>query len=111
STSSSPFLLPSAEQYDGSNWIEFKAKIRAAAKQRGVLGYLDGTIKQPDPEHADYKPRVATSYWGSSLPTPEEWEQRDAWAQGLITLNVKNAIGLGVALDGSAAETYRSIAS
>lgn len=125
--SNTPFLLTASEQYDGSNWLEFKTKIRAAAKQRGVLGYLDGTIPCPSaappasstPSSPTAKPAqlatqpttFASAYWGSLSPTYEEWQQRDAWTQGLITLNVKNPIGLGVKLDGTAAETYASIAT
>lgn len=110
-SSINPFLLPSDEQYDGTNWIPFKAKIRTVAKQCGTLGYLDGTISRP------ILPLVQllviphpTTYWGALNPSVEEWDQRDSWTQGLITLNVKNAIGLGVKLEGSAHETYRSIA-
>ncbi|KAF5329286.1 hypothetical protein D9619_009430 [Psilocybe cf. subviscida] len=136
-----PFLLSASEQYDGSNWLEFKTKIRAAAKQRGVLGYLDGTIPCPPSPAAvaaaqaiaaaaaqaagTTKPAptgsttptitptttFATAYWGSLTPTHEEWQQHDAWTQGLISLNVKNAVGLGIKLDGTAAETYASIAT
>ncbi|KAF5319679.1 hypothetical protein D9619_008900 [Psilocybe cf. subviscida] len=137
-SSGAPFLLSASEQYDGTNWLEFKTKIRAAAKQRGVLGYLDGTIPCPPspaevalaaaaaaalvqgttkgsptrPSTPTPSPTTfATAYWGSTTPTYDEWQQRDAWTQGLISLNVKNAIGLGIKLDGTAAETYASIAS
>ncbi|KAF5329775.1 hypothetical protein D9619_009137 [Psilocybe cf. subviscida] len=136
-SSGAPFLLSASEQYDGTNWLEFKTKIRAAAKQRGVLGYLDGTIPCPPspaevalaaaaaaalaqgttkgsptrPSTPTPSPTTfATAYWGSTTPTYDEWQQRDAWTQGLISLNVKNAIGLGIKLDGTAAETYASIA-
>ncbi|KAF5313819.1 hypothetical protein D9619_013038 [Psilocybe cf. subviscida] len=130
-SSGAPFLLSAFEQYEGSNWLEFKTKIRAAAKQRGVLGYLDGTI--PCPQSPAEKAATAakgatttttpstsptisatsfaTAYWGSTTPTYDEWQQRDAWTQGLISLNVKNTIGLGIKLDRTAAETYASIAS
>jgi len=81
------------------------------AKQRGVLGYLDGKISRPDPKDSLAIARTPTAYWGSLSPTLDEWEQHDAWTQGLITLNVKNAIGLGVLLKGTAAETDKSIAS
>ncbi|KAF5319535.1 hypothetical protein D9619_008337 [Psilocybe cf. subviscida] len=132
-SSGAPFLLSASEQYDGTNWLEFKTRIRAAVKQRGVLGYLDGTIKCPavptaasqttmssTPSSSPNTKTVplttaattfATAYWGSLTPTYDKWQQRDAWTQGLISLNVKNPIGLGVKLDGTAAETYASIAS
>lgn len=124
-SSTTPFLLPITEHYDGSNWLNFKTKIRAAAKQRGTLAYLDGDIKcpppPPDPIHSDddadgdsdSKAHISehrTTYWGSTKPTYEEWLQRDAWTQGLITLNVKNPVGLGIVMNGTAAETWASIA-
>ncbi|KAF5327486.1 hypothetical protein D9619_005139 [Psilocybe cf. subviscida] len=136
-SSGAPFLLSASEQYDGTNWLEFKTKIRAAAKQRGVLGYLDGTIpcplspaeeaaaaallaktqgttkatSSPSSSPTPSAMTFATAYWGSLTPTYDEWHQRDAWTQGLISLNVKNAIGLGIKLDGTAAESYASIAN
>ncbi|KAG6858817.1 hypothetical protein C0991_001895, partial [Blastosporella zonata] len=48
-------------------------------------------------------------YWGSTSPNTEEWCQRDAYAQSLITLNVINPIGQGVAMDGTAAATWKSL--
>ncbi|KAF5319654.1 hypothetical protein D9619_008907 [Psilocybe cf. subviscida] len=136
-SSSAPFLLSASEQYDGTNWLEFKTKIRAAAKQRGVLGYLDGTIpcplspaeeaaatallakaqgttkatSTPSSSPTPSPTTFATAYWGSLTPTYDKWHQRDAWTQGLISLNLKNAIGLGIKLDGTAAESYTSIAN
>ena len=44
---------------------------------------------------------VSTTYWGSMTPTPEEWQQQDAYAKGMVVLNVKNPIGHGVKTDGT----------
>jgi hypothetical protein len=41
------FILPTEEKFDGSNWIEWKESIISAAKSRGVMGYLEGTIQRP----------------------------------------------------------------
>jgi hypothetical protein len=109
-STAAPFILPADEQYDGSNWYAFKERLRAVAEQRGTLDYLDGKIKKPSPPDPAAKPAVATTYWGDDKPSYNEWRQRDNWTKGLITLNVKNATGLGVKTDGTAAEAYDSIA-
>ncbi|KAG5350847.1 hypothetical protein C0989_009035 [Termitomyces sp. Mn162] len=39
--------------------------------------------------------------WHSKTPSLEEWEERDAWALGLIIYNTKNLVGLGISMDNS----------
>ncbi|KAF5381397.1 hypothetical protein D9615_008422 [Tricholomella constricta] len=101
------FLMPADEKFNGANWLNFRTTVLAAAKARGLLGYLLGTISPPDPDDSP----DATAYWGALLPTSEEWNQRDAYAQSLVTLNVLNPIGQGVAMDGTAATTWESLTS
>jgi hypothetical protein len=109
------FVLPTEEKFDGSNWAEWKELIMSAAKSRGVMGYLEGIIPRPatpssmtDPSNIPL-PAEPTVYWGSKKPSQDEWEQRNAYAQGLIALNVKNPVGHGVKLDGTAAESWKSL--
>jgi hypothetical protein len=109
------FVLPTEEKFDGSNWAEWKELIMSAAKSRGVMGYLDGTIPRPatpspgtDPNDTPL-PATPTVYWGSKRPSQDEWEQRNAYAQGLVSLNVKNPVGHGVKLTGTAAESWKSL--
>lgn len=103
-------LLPSDEKFNGSNWVEWKSTIWAAAKQRGLLGYLTGDIARPSPGPAPAEAVAALSaYWGSSSPTLDQWMQRDAFTQGLIVLNVKNPVGHGVHTEGTAAESWASL--
>lgn len=106
----SPFLLSSDEQYDGTNWIEWKSTIWNAAKARGLTGYLNGSIIKPFP-HSGTTPPPSTSYWGSTSPTVDEWMQRDAYTYGMIVLNVKNIIGHGVETEGTAAQAWTSLTS
>ncbi|RDB17165.1 Retrovirus-related Pol polyprotein from transposon TNT 1-94 [Hypsizygus marmoreus] len=112
-SSPSNFLLPADERFDGSNWVEWKEIIWAAAKQRGVTGYLDGSIKRPRVPVEGESPAVipTTVYWGSMTPTADEWEQRNAFAQGIVTLNIRNAVGLGVKTNGTASECWASLTS
>ena len=111
----SNFILPTEEKFDGSNWAEWKESITSAAKSRGVIGYLDGTIPRPPtppPSAASSStitPAAPTIYWGSKKPSQDEWEQRNAYAQGLIALNIKNPIGHGVNLEGTAADSWKSL--
>ena len=109
------FVLPTEEKFDGSNWTEWKELITSAAKSRGVMGYLDGTIPRPttpplstDPSAIPI-PATPTVFWGLKRPSQDEWEQRNAYAQGLISLNIKNPIGHGVNLSGTAAEAWKSL--
>jgi len=103
------FILAADEKFDGSNWIEWKGTILSAADARGLDSYLNGTITKP----ADISPGQvappATAYWGSETPSPEEWKQRNAYAKGMVVLNVKNPIGHGVKTDGTAAEAWKSL--
>ncbi|TFK39164.1 hypothetical protein BDQ12DRAFT_578727, partial [Crucibulum laeve] len=100
------FLLPEGEKYNGSNWIEFKTTLLSATCARGLLPYLEGTLSRP---FDTILPRPATGWWGSLNPNQEEWDQRNAYTQGMVTLNIKNPIGLGVKTDGTAAETWKSL--
>ncbi|KAF5371869.1 hypothetical protein D9615_009522 [Tricholomella constricta] len=99
------FLLPTDEKFSGTNWLAFKTTVLAAARARGLTGYLQGTITAPDPTAST----TPTAYWGVRNPTADEWDQRDAYAQSLVTLNVLNPIGQRVAMDGTAAATWASL--
>jgi hypothetical protein len=109
------FVLPMEEKFDGSNWAEWKESIISVAKSHEVLRYLEGTIPRPttplsstDPSAIPI-PATLTIYWGSRRPSQDEWEQQNAYAQGLIALNVKNPVGHGVNLEGTAAKSWKSL--
>ena len=94
------FLLPPEEKFDGSNWILFKETLMNAAKARGCIRYFLGNIPRPSPPTNLTAILTPTTFWGSLKPTEEEWDQRNAYALGMITLNVRNTIGQGVKMDG-----------
>lgn len=50
---------------------------------------------------------MPTTFWGSPMPTEEEWDQRNAYVLNMITLNVKNTIGQGIKTDGTAADAWK----
>jgi len=106
------------EKFDGMNWASWRRLIHLAANQRGAMGYLEGSIKQPvttsntsTPGKATTLPAPATPTeipWSSTSPSLEEWTNRDAWTIGLLLFNTKDAVGRGINIDGTAAEAWQS---
>ena len=109
------FVLPMEEKFNGSNWAEWKELITSVAKSRGVMGYLEGTIPRPLSPSPSANPSAIpipttpTVYWGLKKPSQDEWEQHNTYTQGLIALNVKNPVGHGVNLIGTAADSWKSL--
>ena len=101
------FLLSPEEKFDRSNWIPFKETLMNAAKAQGCNGYFLGTIPRPTPPTDPTTATTPTTFWGALKPTIEEWDQCNAYALGMITLNVKNTIGQGVKTDGTAVEAWK----
>ena len=89
--------------------------ITSAVKSCGIMEYLEGTIPRlasPSPTtdpSAIPIPATPTVYWGLKRPSQDKWEQCNAHVQGLIALNIKNPIGHGVKLNGTAAESWKSL--
>ncbi|KAG6862453.1 hypothetical protein C0991_011519 [Blastosporella zonata] len=115
-----PPTFPDDQQFDGDNYIAFRDRALLAARARGALGYLNGTITKPPlstptstAEDKDTIPTPSTTSettpWTSNKPSLEEWEARDAWALSLLIYNTKNPIGLGVNMAGTAAEAWRAL--
>ncbi|KAF8525544.1 hypothetical protein BU17DRAFT_83798 [Hysterangium stoloniferum] len=75
---------------------------------RGVRGYLDGTIQKPSPPTTNTIP-TPTSYWGFKNPSPEEWEQRNAYVKAMIDLNIKNPVGHGIKCMDTAGEVWSAL--
>jgi len=104
-------IFPTSEQFDGQNFIAFKRRIIIAARATGARAYLDGTpspVPKPQPLLSGALPPEPTE-WTSTSPSPNEWEVRDAWVLSLIIFNTINPVGLGVKMDGTAAEAWTSI--
>ncbi|KAG6808660.1 hypothetical protein H0H92_003355, partial [Tricholoma furcatifolium] len=116
-----PPNFPEDAHFDGNNYTTFKNRVLIAARARGARGYLDGTIPRPetpsiDPEPGESKTSAAVAQveqkpteWQSKSPSLEEWEERDAWTLGLIIYNTKNPVGLGISMDGTAAEAWKAL--
>lgn len=108
-TRQTPPKFPEEVHFDGTNYTTIKNRVLIAARARGAREYLEETIKRPsetdDIKKGDEKP----TEWFSKTPSIEEWEERDAWALGLIIYNTKNPIGLGIKMDGTAAEARSAL--
>ncbi|KAJ7085144.1 hypothetical protein B0H15DRAFT_748502, partial [Mycena belliarum] len=107
-------VLPDGEKFEGAGYKGFKTKIMALAKARGLGGYLDGKITCPiapvlgaTPQNTALPPDPTSIY--SLTPSYDEWIYRDAIATALLVLNVKNPIGMGLKVDGTAAEAMKSL--
>ncbi|KAF5368208.1 hypothetical protein D9615_010532 [Tricholomella constricta] len=79
-----------------------------ATRLRGANGYLNGVTQKPVAKSSS-EPVATPTELSSPTPSPEEWDARDAWLLALITYNTKNPIGLGVNMEGSAAEAWKSL--
>lgn len=129
-SNNSPPIFSDAEKFDGSNWIAWKSNVKIVVNIRGALGYLEGKIPKPattSPMNASNVPMAVTETgdttatlvattiaaettpWPSPTPSPDEWRARDAWVLGLIVFNVKNPVGLGIKMDGTASDAWKSL--
>ena len=109
------FVLQMKEKFDSSNWATWKESIISAAKSHGVMGYLEGTMPRPVTPSPSTEPStipipaMPTIDWESKKSSQNKWEQRNAYAQVLISLNIKNPIGHGVNLIRTAADSWKSL--
>ncbi len=118
SSTNTPPKMPDEDKFDGVNWIPWSKWIKITSRLRGAHGYLDGTIPRPaEPSKPSESPADAadiplppdSTEWMSMRPSINEWILRDAWIMGLLLYNTKNPIGLGMNLDGTGAEAWKSL--
>ncbi|KAG6886836.1 hypothetical protein C0992_002096 [Termitomyces sp. T32_za158] len=107
--SANPPTFPEEAHFNESNYTTFKNRVLIAARLRGAHGYLDGLIKCPDSIPEQKVLEIKVTEWSSKTPSLEEWEERDAWALGLLIYNTKNLVGLGIRMDGTAAEAWKAL--
>jgi len=96
-----------ADKFNGTNWLSWRRLICTAAVAKGAFGYLNGSIICPSTPPATTLSPTETS-WDSDTPSLKEWKIRDAWALGLLMFNTRNPVGLGINIDGTAAEAWSS---
>ncbi|KAJ7323364.1 hypothetical protein DFH08DRAFT_753022, partial [Mycena albidolilacea] len=107
----SPFSMPEADRFNGSNFTKFDSMLIAGAKARGVIGYLNGTITKPPPPVGPVPYTTVATPWYSRTPSEEEWEMRDGYTQSMVITNVENPIGYGITNSMTAAEAYKALTS
>ncbi|XP_006455794.1 hypothetical protein AGABI2DRAFT_76834, partial [Agaricus bisporus var. bisporus H97] len=119
---SAPPIFADAAKFNGTNWVAWNGLIRIAADLRGVFGYLDGTIPNPSPQNnitptptpttaADAATTAQTPVdtpWESTAPSATKWRVRNAWTMGLLIYNTADPVGLGININGSTAEAWKS---
>jgi len=115
---SAPPLFADEDKFDSTNWVAWSRNINIAVQLKGATGYLDGTIKNPStpklPAPPPSSPKALTSItttetnWESLTPTLNEWNVWNAWVMALLIYNTKNPVGLGINMDGSAANAWKS---
>ena len=107
--SANPPNFPEDVHFDGTNYLTFKNRVLIAARVCGACGYLDGSITKPEPNIKIADPETKPTEWSSKNPSLEEWEERDAWTLGLIVYNTKNPVGMGIRMDGTAADAWTAL--
>jgi len=105
-------MFGDTDKFDGSNWPTWSNNTLSICTLKGVVGYLDGTVKDPKlntttSQQGTISPQPETP-WNSLNSTTDEWEIRNAWTKILLTFNTKNPVGLGIDVNGSAADAWRS---
>ena len=84
-TSSRTSMLPmfgDTDKFDGSNWPTWSNNISSICTLKGVVGYLDSTVKDPKlntttSQQGTISPQPETP-WNSLNPTTDKWEIRNA---------------------------------
>jgi hypothetical protein len=122
-------MLADADKFDGTKWVSFKPKYTASSKLCGLFGYHDRSIPCPlNPAAPTLAEPIGTATTTPPVPAPitvplppdptpiysknpsfDEWNYRDGLATSLLTLNVKDPVGVGLKSDGTAREPWLSL--
>jgi len=105
--SSTTSTFSKTDKFDGTNWASWRRLIRTAAGAKGAFGYLDDSITCPSTPPATI-PSPAETSWDSNTLSLNEWKAHNAWTLGLLIFNTRNPAGLGININGTAAEAWTS---
>jgi len=103
-----PSMFTDTDKFDGVNWPTWSNNILSIAALKGATGYLDGTIIKPPKSTSTPSSEMS---WNSPNPSDNEWEIRNAWTKIFLTFNTKNPIGLGINVNGIAADAWKTYKS
>jgi hypothetical protein len=110
-------ILSEEQKFNGNNLLQWKTNITQLLGSKGLLGYINGSIRKPGPESIPIpstpttttQPQATSTPIYSSTPTLDEWVFRDQLTRGHITLNCTDITSLGVIATGTAKEAWDSI--
>ena len=125
-----PPIFGDASKFNGMNWITWRSNIQITADFKSVTGYLDGSILRPSlqPQQSPPAPPSIPSSspspvvlqtsltsstpietpWDSLNPTSLEWKVCNTWAMGLLIHNTTDPLRLGININRTAAEAWKS---
>ena len=114
-------ILSEEQKFNGENLLQWNTNITQLLSSKGLLGYVNGSIKKPPPssmtEATTATDTTKTTTATASVPTPiysstpthDEWLFRDQLARGHITLNCTDVMSLGIVTEGTAREAWTLI--
>ena len=116
-TSNNPPIFINESKFNETNWIGWSNTIMIAACLCGACEYLEGAADKPmtvniyttQANVQDILLPPELTPWTSRTPSKDEWEICNAWTMGLLTHNIKNPVGLGVQIEGTAAKAWKSL--
>ena len=119
SSGNKPPTFSAESMFNGTNYFSFKDQVVLVAKLKSVLGYLNGTIKNPSnatksspdesPENLIVDATLAPTKWWSTSLSLDKWEIHNAWALALIVYNTKNPVRLGLKMSRNVAEAWETL--
>ena len=98
-------MFNDTDKFDGTNWLTWSNNILSITSLKGITGYLDSMTTKP--AITTSMPTTKTS-WNSLNPSGDKWDTRNAWTKILITFNTKNPVRLGININGTAAEAWKT---
>jgi len=75
---------------------------------KGVSSYLDDTINKPTKSPTEQLPKTP---WNSLNLSKDEWKTRNAWTKILLTFNTRNPVGLGINMNRTAVDVWKTYKS
>jgi len=100
-----PTILSDEQKFTRENLLKWNINMTQLLGSKGLLGYIDGTIKKPTLSTTGTTAPDTTPIY-STKPNVDEWTFRDQLARGHITLNCTDVAGLGIVTTGTAKEAW-----
>ena len=108
-------ILSEEQKFNGENLLQWNMNIQQLLGSKGLLGYIDGSIKKPTTETvttvSESAQALASTPIYSLTPTSDEWTFQDHLqvAKGHIMLNCTDVVSLSIKTNGTVKESWDSI--